>query len=165
MAEAITSLNNSCYSDITQYGANGATVNVYKSLPVLAVPSIYSQLGTPHPFVQGLQEEVTPCYSESNYSTINRYCPGMSQLFPTVTATGYKNNTVKENYEGPIILYSRDGCGFAQQAEKMFANEIANGQMIVEYNHTERSTPTFKRGDVEIIGLPKNKGDLLSQFM
>jgi hypothetical protein len=47
----------------------------------------------------------------------------------------------------------------------MFANEIANGQMIVEYNHIERSTPTFKRGGVEIIGLPKNKGDLLSQFM
>tara|TARA_B100001093_G_C26515627_1_gene879475 strand:- start:295 stop:789 length:495 start_codon:yes stop_codon:yes gene_type:complete len=160
--EALTSLNNSCYSDISQYGANGATFNVYKSLPVVSVPTIYEQLGTPHPFVQGIQTDVTPCYSESSYLPINRYCPGMNQTFPVVTATGYMSNTIERYEDEPVILYTNPNCGFAQKAEHYYRNELASGKMRLASNDPNvKATPTFRKGNMEVVGLNIDEVDRL----
>lgn len=83
-AEAITSLNNSCYSDLTNYGVQGAVHNITKSLPATLIPSIYEQLGTPHPFIQSIDTTVTPCFSESGYLPVERYCPGSLTNIPNM---------------------------------------------------------------------------------
>ena len=77
----------------------------------------------------------------------------------------------KENFEGaPLTFYSMKRCGYCQKAKKMFASELASGEMVQKDASDApdgvRGFPTFKSNKTGKMhsGLPKSKADLLKKL-
>ena len=64
----------------------------------------------------------------------------------------------------PIIFYSMKGCGFCTKAQKMFAEELANGEIIMKPSNeapkSVRGFPTFSYKNKLHSGLPSSKEEL-----